>query len=244
LGWVIDRFLFRNIAGTSQATKVVVTMALLIMLQGTAVAVFGAQPKAFDPFLPTSTFSLGAVNVGWDQLIVVVLGVVVLVALTVFFRFSRTGTAMRGAVDDPDLIRSAGFDAGRLGGLTWALGSATAGLAGILLSPLLGLDSVILTLLVVQAYAAAILGRLTSLVGAFVGAIVLGLSGSLALKAFAGTPWLLNGLRPSIPFLFLFAALVLGRREPVPAAGAGSSSSRRSCSCSPSPASSRSGSPS
>jgi branched-chain amino acid transport system permease protein len=213
LGWVIHRFLFRDIAGASQATKVVVTMALLIMLQGLAVAIFGATPKSFDPFLPTSTFSLGSVSVGWDQLIVIVLGFAVLAGLTAFFRSTRTGTAMRAAVDDPDLIRAAGFPAGRLGALTWALGSATAGLAGILFSPLLGLDSIILTLLVVQAYAAAIMGRLTSLPRAFAGAMVLGLAGSLSLNAFADQPWLLNGLRPSLPFLFLFGALVLGRRD-------------------------------
>ncbi|MDQ2651145.1 MAG: hypothetical protein M3Z03_16525, partial [Actinomycetota bacterium] len=94
----------------------------------------------------------------------------------------------------------------------WALGSTTAGLAGILFSPLLGLDSIILTLLVVQAYAAAIMGRLTSLPRTYVGALALGLAGSLSLKVFASQPTLLNGLRPSIPFIFLFGALVFARR--------------------------------
>jgi branched-chain amino acid transport system permease protein len=130
----------------------------------------------------------------------------------VFFRVNRTGTAMRALVDDRQLAQAAGFSANRLSALTWALGGATAGLAGILFSPLLGLDSAILTLLVVQAYAAAIVGRLTSLPRTFVGAMVLGLAGSLSLKVFSSQPALLNGLRPSIPFIFLFGALVLARR--------------------------------
>jgi branched-chain amino acid transport system permease protein len=109
-------------------------------------------------------------------------------------------------------VQSAGFSANRLSSLTWALGGVTAGLAGILFSPLLGLDSAILTLLVVQAYAAAILGRLTSLPRTFAGALALGLAGSLIFKVFASQPTLLNGLRPSVPFLFLFGALVLTRR--------------------------------
>ncbi len=211
LGIAADRLLFRDVDRAAQATKVVLTMGLLIVLQGGAVAIFGATAKRVPPFLPTSTFRMASINVGWDQVIIVAIGVVVLVALTLFFRSSRTGTAMRALVDDRQLVQAAGFSAQRLSALTWALGGATAGLAGILFSPLLGLDSATLTLLVVQAYAAAIFGRLTSLPRTFVGALALGLAGSLSLKVFASQPTLLNGLRPSIPFLFLFGALVLAR---------------------------------
>jgi branched-subunit amino acid ABC-type transport system permease component len=212
LGMALERLLFRGIDQASQTTKVVVTMGLLIVLQGSAVAVYGANPKPFEPFLPSSTFRVASVNVGWDQLIIVLVGAGVLAALGLFFGRSRTGTVMRALVDDRELVQAAGFSATRLGSLTWALGAVTAGLAGILFSPLLGLDSVILTLLVVQAYAAAILGRLTSLPRTYVGAMALGLTGALSLKVFASQPTLLNGLRPSIPFLFLLGALVLSRR--------------------------------
>ena len=118
---------------------------------------------------------------------------------------------MRAAVDDPDLIEAAGFSTVRLAAMTWSLGAMLAGLAGILFSPLLGLDSIILTLLVVQAYAAAVFGRLTSLPLAFAGAMALGLAQSLSVKVFASTPDFLNGLRQSLPFLFLFGGLVLAR---------------------------------
>ncbi|MGH9184837.1 MAG: ABC transporter permease subunit, partial [Acidimicrobiales bacterium] len=212
LGIAIQQLLFRDVESMSQASKVVVTMALLVLVQGTAVALFGPEQRPVEPFLPTSTFAVGEVAVGWDQVIVVALGLAVLTGLTAFFRLSRLGTAMRAAVHDPDLARAAGFSASRLGALTWSLGAAAAGLAGILFSPLLGLDSIILTLLVVQAYAAAIFGRLTSLPRTFAGALALGLAGSRALNAFSKHPVFLNGFRPSIPFLFLFGALVLAKR--------------------------------
>ena len=212
VGVAVDRLLFRDLASSSQATKVVLTMALLITLQGSAVALFGANQRSMDPFLPTSAFDVGDVAVGWDQVIVVGLGLSVLVGLTLFFRRSRLGTAMRATVDDRDLARAAGFSAAKLGSLTWSLGVATAGLAGILFSPLLGLDSIILTLLVVQAYAAAIFGGLTSLARTFVGALLLGLAQSLSLKVFSSQAAFLNGFRPSLPFLFLFGALVFARR--------------------------------
>jgi ABC-type branched-subunit amino acid transport system permease subunit len=187
-------------------------MGLLIVLQGSAVAIFGASSKTMAPFLWKSTFRAWSVNIGWDQVTIVVLGLLVLGGLSLFFRASRVGTAMRALVDDRQLVEAAGFSPTRLSALAWALGGATAGLAGILFSPLLGVDSITLTLLVVQAYAAAIFGRLTSLSRTFVGALALGLAGSLSLKVFSSQPAVLNGLRPSIPFLFLFGALVFSRR--------------------------------
>ncbi len=211
VGLLIDRVLFRRVAEASQATKVVMTVGLLIVLQGSAVAIFGAEPRSMKPFLPTSTFHLGSTAIGWDQLIMVMLGGLVLVALSTFFRFSRTGVAMRAMVDDRSLARAAGFSGQRLSALAWVLGAMTAGLAGVLLSPLLGLDSVILTLLVVQAYAAAVVGRLISLPLTLLGALGIGLAQSLSLNALSDHPSFLNGLRPSIPFLVLLAALLLAR---------------------------------
>jgi branched-subunit amino acid ABC-type transport system permease component len=213
LGIAVELLLFRGHDRASQATKVVLTMALLIVLQGSVVAIFGAPSRRVEPFLPVSTFRVGGVNVGWDQVIIIGIGLTVLAALVVFFRRSRTGTAMRALVDDRQLVQAAGFSANRISALTWTLGGATAGLAGILFAPLLGLDSTTLTLLVVQAYAAAVIGRLTSLPRTYLGGLLLGLAGALSLKVFASRPAVLNGLRPSIPFIVLFGALVLTRRD-------------------------------
>ena len=212
LGWLIDRVLFRRMHEAAQTTKIVVTMALLIVLQGLAIAWFGATPRPVEPFLPTSTFLVLDVAIGWDQVIIVVLGLVVLGGLVGWFRFARTGVAMRAAVDNPRLTEAAGFSTARLGALTWALGAALASTAGVLFSPLLGLDSVLLTLLVVQAYAAAVFGHLTDLPRTAAGALALGLAGSLSLRVFSSHPAFLNGLRPSLPFVFLFGALVFARR--------------------------------
>lgn len=212
LGTVVDRVLFRRMDQAAQATKIVVTMGLLILLQGLAVAIYGATPRPVEPFLPTSTFDLLDVTIGWDQVIIVALGFLILAALAGWFRYARTGVAMRAVVDDPRLAQAAGFSTTRLGALTWSLGAALATVSGVLFSPLLGLDSILLTLLVVQAYAAAVFGRLTSLPRTAVGALALGLAGSLSLKLFSGRPEFLNGLRPSLPFLFLFGALVFARR--------------------------------
>jgi branched-subunit amino acid ABC-type transport system permease component len=212
IGLIIDRWLFRRLDRASQASKVVVTLGLLIALQGTVAAIFGATTKNVHPFLPRGTVKLGSTFVGYDQIIILVLGLIVLGALTLFFRTSRVGVTMRAMVDNRGLAETAGFSPERVGSFTWALGVFLAGLAGVLFSPLLGLDTITLTLLVVQAYAAAIYGRLESLPKTFVAALVLGVVGSVILKPLASHPDLLTGLRPSLPFLFLFAFLLVARR--------------------------------
>jgi branched-chain amino acid transport system permease protein len=191
---------------------VVVTLGLLIALQGTVSAVFGATTKNVRPFLPQDTVRLGKTFVGYDQIIVLALGLVVLGVLTIFFRTSRLGVTMRAMVDNRGLAETAGFSPERVGSFTWAIGVSLAGLAGVLFSPLLGLDTISLTLLVVQAYAAAIFGRLESLPKTFVAALVLGVAGSMILKPLASHPQLLTGLRPSLPFIFLFAMLLFAKR--------------------------------
>ncbi|MBA2281960.1 MAG: ABC transporter permease [Acidimicrobiia bacterium] len=212
VGVVIDRLLFRNLQGSSQAARIVVTIGLLVFLSGGAAVVFGSEPRQVEPFLSQATIDLGTVNLGYDQLTIIAIGLVVLVGLLVFFRSSRLGLAMRAVVDNRTLVRLGGFSAGRISSITWALGTTLAGLAGILFVPLVGLDTVTLVLLVVKAYAAAVFGRLTDLRIAYLAAILLGLIESLSLKVFAGYPTLVNGIRPSIPFLCLFGYLAFVKR--------------------------------
>lgn len=212
IGVAIDRLLFRSLAEASQASRVVVTIGLLVLLRGAVEILFGTAPKAVAPYLPQHTVAVGSTNVGYDQLSVMAIALLAYVALTLFFRRSRTGVAMRAVVDDPALVAGSGLSPVRLSSITWALGSSLAGMAGVLLAPLVGLDTTTLTLLVVQAFAAAVIGRLTSLGRTYVAALALGIAGSVTLRVFEGFPDLVNGLRPSLPFIFLFAYLVLAKR--------------------------------
>jgi branched-subunit amino acid ABC-type transport system permease component len=212
IGVLLDRLLFRSLERASQAAKIVVTMGLLVALQGGAVALFGARPKRVEAFLPTSSVRIASVYVGYDQMLVVAIAATVLAGLIVFFRTNRLGLVMRAVVDDRELAEAAGFPVGRVTGFTWALGVLLAGLAGILFSPLLGLDTITLTLLVLQAMAAAVVGGLTSLPRTVAAAVAIGVVVTVSLKALREYPDLLGGLRTSLPFLVLFAVLVLARR--------------------------------
>ena len=130
------------------------------------------------PFFTGKTFSIGESTITAHQLITILASVVVAVGLYVLLTRTRIGTAMRASVDNPELLRLFGGKPDQVAALAWMIGISLAGLGGILLVSTVGLDYYSLTLLVINAYAAAMLGRLKSLPLTFVGAMGLGLLSS------------------------------------------------------------------
>jgi branched-subunit amino acid ABC-type transport system permease component len=206
-GVLLER-IARGLADAPPAAKIVATIGLLLVVSGTATAIFGAAAINFPQFLPVDTHRVGGVNLGTDQIISMVVALVSAVALYVFFRFSETGVAMRGVVDDADLLDLAGTSPARVRTQAWAIGSMFAAMSGILLAPSTGLDALLLTLLVVQAFGAAAVGAFTSLPLTYVGGLVIGVGGALATKYVVDVPNL-AGFPPSLPFIVLFAVLLL-----------------------------------
>ena len=119
---------------------------------------------------------------------------------------------MRGVVDDPSLLALAGTDPMVVRRLSWVIGSSLAAVSGVLLAPVVGLDPTALTLLVIQAFGAAAIGRFTNLPLTFVGGLAIGVGASVSSKYISAVP-ALSGLPPSLPFLVLFAALVFAGRQ-------------------------------
>ncbi|HEX9684070.1 MAG TPA: ABC transporter permease [Acidimicrobiales bacterium] len=200
----------RRLADASTANKIVGTLGLLLAVQGGATILYGSSVLTFQPFLPTGTFAIGSTQVGYDQAIVVVLALIAAAALYGFFRASRTGIAMRGVVDDPSLLSLSGTSPVRVRVQAWVIGSIFAALSGILIAPQLGLDSILLTLLVVQAFGAAAIGRFSSLPLTHVGGLIIGIGASVSTR-FVGDVPTLAGVPSSLPFIVLFVVLLTFR---------------------------------
>lgn len=208
IGIVIDRVLLRRLHGATAATYVVVSLGLLVGLQGLAIYIYGPVTRNLDPIFPQDTFRLPGVNVSYDQVILVAIALAAGLVLAAFFRYSRLGIQTRAVVDDPGLTELEGLDSGRITTFSWMLGCSFASLAGVLLGPVLGVDAVLLTLLAIQVFGAAVVGRLTSLPLTYLGAMLIGIGQAMATKLVAGK-LSLAGLPTSLPFIILFAVLVL-----------------------------------
>jgi branched-chain amino acid transport system permease protein len=207
-GALIERTLARNLARASLVSSLVVTIGLLLVLMGLALNIWPPQGRRVDGFYSPGGFDLGTVFVTWHQAITVLVAVGVAVGLRLFMFRTRAGVTMRAVVDHRSLATLVGARPARSAMLSWGLGSSLAALAGILLAPVLQLNVQALTLLVVNAYAAAMVGRLRSVPLTFVGAMALGLIESYAVGYLPSTGAFAN-IRLAIPTLMLFLVLLM-----------------------------------
>ena len=213
-GVLLERYVMRGLQNTMEITKLVVPVALLLLLTGAANWIWGGGDgeTLYSFFGPESNISLGGVSVSWHRIIQLGVGLMLAGVLYVILTKMRIGVAMRAVVDNPELTQLNGAKPALISSFSWMLGTSLAGLAGVLIaSANSALDIQGLTLLVVNAYAAAIFGRLRSLTLTFIGAMVIGLSINYWYW-FVGTgqkwTWL-NGFDDSIPVVFLVLVLIL-----------------------------------
>ncbi|HYH49384.1 MAG TPA: ABC transporter permease [Acidimicrobiia bacterium] len=204
--------LARSLATAGPEYRIVATVGLLIAVSGLATAIYGPAARSFDSILPTSAVELAGVRVGVDQMLVMALAALAAGGLVAFFRFSQLGLAMRGLVDGADLLALTGARAGRVRRLAWIIGTVFAAGSGILLAPTIGLDAVLLSFLVIQAFGAAAIGRFSSLPLTYLGGLAVGVVAALSTKYVADLP-ALAGFPPSVPFVVLFAVLLLAHRS-------------------------------
>lgn len=207
IGWFIQRFVTRGLGEGPVSVALVVAVGLLVGLIGVAQYIWPPEPRVLLPFHPETGWQLGDTYITAHQLITIVCSIVVAVALYLLLNRTRVGTAMRASVDNPELLKLFGGKPDTVAALAWAIGMSLAALAGILLTPVVGLDYYALTLLVINAYAAAMLGRLKSLPLTFAGAMGLGILESWAV-AYLPTDGFWSTIRPVIPALFLFVVVV------------------------------------
>ena len=175
MGALIERVLMRNLAGRATGTSLVVTIGLMVMLMGLAQGIWAPQARQFPEFFAGGGFRLAGIFVTTHQVITIVVAGLAAAFFWYLLNRTRTGVAMRAVVDDRNLTSLNGASPARISQLSWALGSALAAVAGILIAPILNLEILNLTLLVVVAYAAAVVGKLKSLPLTFAGAMILGL---------------------------------------------------------------------
>jgi branched-chain amino acid transport system permease protein len=220
-GLAMERLVMRRLTTADVTTSLVVTVGLLVALIGFAEQQWPPAGRTVDQYFVGHSVSFGLVRVTAQQLMTMGVALAVAVGLYVLLNRTRIGTAMRAVVDNRELLALHGARPNLLSGLAWALGSSLAALAGILLAPSLSFDYTILTFLVVNAYAAAMVGRLKSLPKTFAGAIVLGLLINYGQWAYISLPrdlvdrseGLVYGIKNSLPTLFLLGFMLLLPQE-------------------------------
>jgi branched-subunit amino acid ABC-type transport system permease component len=193
--------------------QVAATIGILIAVEGGFTLIYGSIPLTFPQYLPVNTVSIGGVEVAANQIIVFVLGALATIVLYRFLNKTGSGFAMRAVVQNSDLLALCGIDPSRVRRHAWMIGAGCAAVAGLLLGPTVDLDATTVTLLIMQAFGAAAIGRFSSLPWTYGGGLIVGVVASLATKYATGTNTFLLGIPSSVPFIVLFAVLLFAPRK-------------------------------
>jgi branched-chain amino acid transport system permease protein len=211
-GALVERVLMRRLHGASAERPVMVTLGLMVILTGAATLIWSPTTERQVNNMVSGQFRLVGINIQYQEVLIIGVALAVAIVLRVLFYSTRTGYALRAVVDDPELLAMSGVSPNRMSQYGWILGFMMAALAGVLLAPTqtTGISIEAMTLLVVNGYAAAIVGRLKNIPVTFAAAIVIGLAENYVINYIL--PHVPQNLVPDItyalPMAFLFIALV------------------------------------
>jgi branched-chain amino acid transport system permease protein len=211
VGVMVERFAYRRLRNAPRIAPLITALGVSFFLENGAQLVLGAQFQSYDSFSWSNTpialrhFTLPAhANVSYAQIIVVVGTVVLMIALTLFVQRTQTGKAMRATAFDREAAAMMGIDVDRVIVVTFFIGSALAGAAGVFnclayqqVWPYMGFQAGLF------AFTAAVVGGIGNLPGAVLGGLLIGLAESFA------TGYLSSTFQQAIVFALLIAVMLV-----------------------------------
>ena len=189
LGMVMEKLAYKPLRGASPLAVLITAIGVSYLLQSLAQIIFGSAPKMVTVYEFGAVKFLG-VTVQVSSLVTLAVTVVVMICLTLFVKYTRTGRAMVAVSEDRGAAQLMGIDVNKIITITFAIGAALAALAGLFY--LLKAPSVSNTLGAmpgIKAFTAAVIGGIGSIPGAMLGGILLGVVESISYKISAIAPY-------------------------------------------------------
>lgn len=206
LGVTIERVAYKPLRGTAALAVLITAIGVSYLLQNTALLIFGSSPKSFTSIVTIEPIKLfdGKLVVSGETIVTIVVSVVIMAALTLFINKSKQGKAMRAVSEDPDAALLMGINVNGTITLTFAIGSALAAVAGMLLcSAYPALSPYTGAMPGIKAFTAAVFGGIGSIPGAMIGGVLMGVIECLA-KGYISTQ-----LSDAIVFTVLIIVLLV-----------------------------------
>ena len=187
LGVAIEKIAYKPLRGASPLTVLITAIGVSYFLQSLALLIFGSKQQKVASAIKVESVHLGPVELTGESVVTLGVTIVIMVALTLFIKYTRTGKAMLAVAEDRGAAQLMGVNVNKTISITFAIGSALAAVAGVLyvssygfVGPYTG------SLPGIKAFVAAVLGGIGSIPGAMLGGILLGLIESLS-KAYIST---------------------------------------------------------
>jgi branched-chain amino acid transport system permease protein len=178
-GVCVERALIRPVEHRPEIVIVILTIGLLIVINGLTGWIWGADVKAVDSPFPNRSIDVAGVSISIQDIGTFGVCLVSVIVLWTFFRFTTLGLAMRSVAVNADASRLMGVRVGWMLALGWGFAAVLGAIAGLMAAPTAFLDPNMMLVILVYAFAAAVLGGIDSPVGAIVGGLILGVAVNL-----------------------------------------------------------------
>jgi branched-chain amino acid transport system permease protein len=205
IGIVIDRLLFRPMIGQPPFSLAMMTIALMLIIEGVVMSVWGADYYKYPRIFSDQPMTLGPFVLSYELFSGFIVSGSLALVFVLFFRFSRVGTKMRAVADDQQAAQAAGIKVRRIFMLSWGIGSVIAILGGISLA-MITMVSFGLSFSGLKVLPVVILGGMESIPGALIGGLLIGIMESLTGGYI--DPYV-KGSKEILPFVMLIIFLLI-----------------------------------
>jgi len=202
IGMVVERVAYRPLLKSPPFTVILATLAVGLIIKNVIRLVWQDTPRTISGVFSAEPIEIGDVLITPERLAIMFTVALVVALLVLFFRFSKLGKAMRATAQSQEAASLMGISVPGIFSKTWALGTALGGTAGVLIAPLVGINTELGAVLV-PGFVAAVVGGFTSIPGAIVGGILVGM-----LENLAGV-FVSSSFKQVVPFVVLITVLMV-----------------------------------
>ncbi|WP_137810607.1 MULTISPECIES: branched-chain amino acid ABC transporter permease/ATP-binding protein [unclassified Gordonia (in: high G+C Gram-positive bacteria)] len=220
LGVLLYLLVFRPMRAAPALAKAVAAIGLMLVIQALIALRVGENAPSVGPIFKVDTFTIGSSAVPTDRLMLAVVIVGLAICAGLVLRYTRFGVATEAAAESEKGALVTGLSPDRIAVANWALSSATAGLGGVLIAPIVPLNPVAYTMFIVPALAAALVGNFTAISITVGAGLVIGMLQSEATKLQTTWDWMPDaGVAEAVPLILIIGFLLI-RGRPLPGRGA------------------------
>ncbi len=204
MGFVIERLFLRPLIGEPLIYVIMLTVGLAAIFKGLMLLIWGGNLYIYPDFLPANlSIEWGGINIPPVYVLSTMIGLLFLVILGLFFKYSSQGIYMRSVADNQTAALSLGVHVRGVFALSWAIAALVAGMSGIVLGIINGINVHDLSSVGLKVFPVVILGGLDSIGGAIIGGLIIGL-----LETFTGG-YISPSLRDVVPYIVLVFILLI-----------------------------------
>ena len=203
-GWLLNKLVYEKLRKIKAGTTIllIASLAILILIESLILIIFGADVKTIGFIKIVKGLEFLGVIITPLQIIIITTSIILLIALIKLMKKTKIGKALRAVSSGKELVEILGIPSKKLYSYSFIIGSAIAGIAGILISLEQNLEPFIGSTLMIKGFTGAIIGGITSVPGAILGSFLLGIVENF------GIWWLPSGYKDAIAFMLLFLFLL------------------------------------